>query len=572
VGSHKVLIVNADDFGQSLGINNGVIRAHEEGIVTSATLMVRWPAAPHAAEYARSRTNLSVGLHLDLAEWAYEMDDQRWFKRYEVAPADDESAVSAEIERQLDLFVWLLGRPPTHLDSHQHVHLAEPVSKLLLRAGRRLGVPVRHLMPGPIYNGSFYGQDNRGFPHPEAISVDSLIRIIEGLPTGVTELACHPGANSDLETAYGSERVTEVATLCSPNVRATLNKNGVELSSFEDLTGSSLFHRFPSVHASPTRQRATVTEKARWPPFRFGASAHQAPSADAWRRLGRKLEDLGFSTLLVPDHLGDQLSPVPALATAAESTSTLRLGVLVSCNDFRHPAVYAKELATLDVLSGGRVEWGMGAGWLETDFKSAGIPFDPPGVRVDRLQEAVAVMKGLFGDGPVTHEGKQYQISGLNGSPKPLQRPHPPLLIAGAGRRMLSFAAQSADIVGIAPSWSSRRIGSIEPTKTVVGAADDQFAWIREGAGDRLRDIEINMNAYPAIVTADREGRAGTVADPLGLDPAQVLASPHLWLGTIDQLCESLLERRERWGVSYWVVPAPAIDAVAPVIGRLAGR
>jgi probable F420-dependent oxidoreductase len=570
VGSQRILIVNADDFGQSPGINQGVVRAHEEGIVTSATLMVRWPAASEAADYAREHPALSVGLHLDLAEWEYR-EDGGWLQRYEVAPTDDESAVSAEIDRQLTAFLRLVGRQPSHLDSHQHVHLTEPVSRLLAQAGRRLGVPVRHLSPGPSYNGAFYGQDSKGSPVPGAITVDSLVSIIHNLPEGVTELACHPGGGTDLETAYRRERATEVDTLCSPLVRAAIDENDVQLRSFADLrwTSPPRAQAVPPTHAGP---RTRIVGMTRRHAFRFGVSAHEAVSGDEWRGLCRKVEDLGFSTLLVPDHLGNQLSPMPALAAAAEAARSVRLGVLVSCNDFRHPVVHAKELATLDVLSGGRIEWGMGAGWLRPEFEVAGMSFDPGGVRVARLQEAVAVMKGLFADGPTTYAGEYYRVNALTGRPRPLQRPHPPLLIGGAGKRMLTFAAGAADIIGIGPSWSARRFGTALPTETVVEAADCQLRWIAEAAGGRLDDIEINMVAFPAIVTTDAEARAAEVAPSLRLAPPEVLASPHVWIGTVDQICESLEERRERWGVSYWVIPATAIDALAPIVDRLAGR
>jgi probable F420-dependent oxidoreductase len=566
--TRTILIVNADDFGQSLGINHGVIQAHERGIVTSATLMVRWPAAAHAAEYAKSRPELSLGLHLDLAEWHYR-EAEGWLQRYEVAPPDDERAVRDEIERQLDAFLGLVDRPPTHLDSHQHVHLTQPVSRLLVEAGRRLGVPVRHLPPGPSYNGSFYGQDSRGSPLPAAITVESLVSIIEGLPEGVTELACHPGEGTDVETAYGRERATEVATLCSPRVRAALEDSGIELRSFADFNWQRTVETVPA-GAAQARPSPNSSEPARRHAFRFAVTAGERVSGNEWRAICRKVEDLGFSTVFVPDHLGNQLAPMPALTAAAAHTTTLRLGLLVSCNDFRHPGVHAKELATLDVLSEGRVEWGMGAGWLESEFASAGIPFHRSAVRVDRLGEAVAVMKGLFADGPVTHQGEHYQLNSLEGLPKPLQRPHPPLLVGGSRKRMLTLATREAQIVGVAPSWTARRIGSAPPTQTVELAADTQVRWIREAAGSRFDDIEINMVAFPAVVTDDRETLATSFADGLGLEPSEVLVSPHVWIGTVDQICESLSERRERWGVSYWVVPATAVDAVAPVVARLA--
>lgn len=228
----KVLIVNADDFGRSPGVNRGVIRAHEQGIVTSATLMVRWPDAEDAATYAR-RGSISVGLHLDLGEWEYR--DGEWHARYEVLAAQTQDAVSGEINRQLELFVRLVGRPPTHLDSHQHVHGNEPIRGALSMVGERLGVPVRNFTSGIVYSGVFYGQDGKGRPVPEAITVDALVDIIENLPAGITELGCHPAAGNDHASTYGRERVTELGTLCDPRVRAAIERAGVELRSFADL-------------------------------------------------------------------------------------------------------------------------------------------------------------------------------------------------------------------------------------------------------------------------------------------------------------------------------------------------
>lgn len=230
--SARVLVVNADDFGQSPGVNVGVIRAHEHGIVTSATLMVRWPAAREAAGYARRHPTLSLGLHLDLGEWEYRDDD--WHVRYMVIPTDDAEAVAGEVERQLDRFHSLVGRVPTHLDSHQHVHRASPVREALVVAGERLGVPVRDATPLITYNGKFHGQSGRGHPVPEAISVTSLVTIIRELPPGITELGCHPG-EGDLDSTYARERSMEVQTLCDPRVREALKEADVQLRSFKEL-------------------------------------------------------------------------------------------------------------------------------------------------------------------------------------------------------------------------------------------------------------------------------------------------------------------------------------------------
>jgi chitin disaccharide deacetylase len=234
VPAHRVLVVNADDLGLSDGVNRGIVEAHEHGIVTSATLMVRAPAAAAAAGVARGHPGLSVGLHLDLGEWVYAGGE--WRLRYQVVDPDDDAAVAAEVDRQLDAFTDLLGHPPTHLDSHQHVHRSGPARRALTAAGERLGVPVREVTPGIAYLGAFYGQSGKGHPVPEAITVEALVALIRALPAGVTELGCHPG-RGELDSVYATERVTEVATLCSPVVRAALDDEGVELRSFADLAG-----------------------------------------------------------------------------------------------------------------------------------------------------------------------------------------------------------------------------------------------------------------------------------------------------------------------------------------------
>ena len=231
----RVLIVNADDYGRSPGVNQGVIRAHEEGIVTSATLMVRWPDAQEAAGYARRSGSLSVGLHLDLGEWLYEGDE--WRPRYEVLSEFSQEAVAEEIGAQLERFEGLMGRPPTHLDSHQHVHREEPARTAILRVSQRLDVPVRGLTPG-IRDLGFHGQDHEGNSLPEEIGVEALVRTIEGLPPGVSELGCHPATADDHPSAYGSERLREVETLCDPRVAAAIDRCGVTLCSFAALAAN----------------------------------------------------------------------------------------------------------------------------------------------------------------------------------------------------------------------------------------------------------------------------------------------------------------------------------------------
>jgi chitin disaccharide deacetylase len=230
----RVLIVNADDFGQSDGVNKGIIAAHERGIVTSASLMVRWRAAAKAANYAKSHPEFSVGLHVDLGEWVYRNDT--WLQLYTVVPVEDGQAVRQEVTRQVSKFRSLMGTDPTHIDSHQHVHRLEPVRSVISDLADRLGTPVRHFSRAIWHCGDFYGQLGDGTPFPEGIGVDNLIRILHGLSPGITELACHPGSeiDTDLETQYLSERSCEVRTLCDPRVKATLLHEGILSCSYHD--------------------------------------------------------------------------------------------------------------------------------------------------------------------------------------------------------------------------------------------------------------------------------------------------------------------------------------------------
>ena len=226
----RCLIVNADDFGLSPGVNQGVTEAHEGGIVTSASLMVLWPAAAEAAAYAGDNPDLALGLHLDLGEWVY--GEGEWLPAYEVVPADDPATVREEATRQLTAFRRLVGRDPTHLDSHQHVHLREPVRSVLGEVAGELAVPLRHCDPRIRHCGDFYGQTGEGKPLPEGISADALIGILAALPSGITELACHPGLDDGLQSTYRSERAVEVGVLCDPRVRATVAAKDIELCSF----------------------------------------------------------------------------------------------------------------------------------------------------------------------------------------------------------------------------------------------------------------------------------------------------------------------------------------------------
>lgn len=306
--------------------------------------------------------------------------------------------------------------------------------------------------------------------------------------------------------------------------------------------------------------------------FRFGVIVYQTSSKDEWIARARKAESLGYSTFLVPDHFGDQFSPVPALVAAAKATTSLRIGSFVFDNDFRHPALLAKEAATIDVLSGGRFELGIGAGWLKAEYEQAGIPYEPGCIRTSKLEESLHVIKGLFAEGPVTFSGNYYTITGLEGYPKPIQRPHPPILIGGGGKRMLSIAAREANIVGIAPKVQTG--GKLDVADSTAEATFQKIEWIRQVADNRFSELELNVIVFDVVVTDDRYQAAEKLAERLGsgLTREQVLEVPHLLIGTVDQICEDLWVRREHFGVSYISVFEESMEAFAPVVSRLAGK
>ena len=305
-------------------------------------------------------------------------------------------------------------------------------------------------------------------------------------------------------------------------------------------------------------------------PFRFGVQAFNAGSRDEWVAKACRAESLGYATFLIPDHFGGQFAPVAALAVAAEATTALRVGAFVFDNDFRHPVVLAKEVATLDLLSGGRFELGLGAGWKRPEYEWAGIPFDPPGVRIDRLAEAVRVLKGLFAEGPLTFAGRHYTIAGLDGLPKPLQRPHPPITIGGGGRRILSLAAREADTVSLNPR--ALPDGTLDQTDTSAAAVARKIDWVRAAAGERFDRLELNIGVTGVAITDDRRGAAQEFAARSGGDEERALDSPFMLIGSVEQIVEDLQARRERYGVSYITAPERLMETLAPVVARLAGK
>lgn len=306
--------------------------------------------------------------------------------------------------------------------------------------------------------------------------------------------------------------------------------------------------------------------------FRFGVMCSHASSAADFRHKARTAEALGYSTLFVPDHFIDHpLAPMPAMATAAAVTDTLRIGSLVLGNDYKHPVVLAREASTLDLLSDGRLELGLGAGWMTADYEKAGLDLDRPGVRIDRLEESVAILRGLMADGPFTFHGKHYTVTDLDGHPKPVQRPHPPFIIGGGGPKILGLAAREASIVGINANLRGGVAISDDAARSMTGAAtDDKIARLREAAGVRFDDLEIQSFVGFTTFTDDRRALAEMMAGAFGVTPDEALETPVVLAGTLDQMIDDLLARRERWNMSYVVVGVDVMEEFAPAVARLA--
>jgi probable F420-dependent oxidoreductase len=304
--------------------------------------------------------------------------------------------------------------------------------------------------------------------------------------------------------------------------------------------------------------------------FRFGVQISTAPSGDL-AALARKVEDLGYSTLFLPDHFGDQLAPMPAMMAAADATADLNVGALVFDNDYRHPVVLAKEIATIDVLSGGRVEFGLGAGWMNTDYEQSGIPKERDGVRIARMAEALDIVKGLWAPGPFSFEGEHYRITGLDGMPKPAQQPHPRVLIGGGGPKVLGIAARHADIVGINPSIPAGEVGPQAARDAAADRVDQKLTWLRDAAGDRFDDIELNALVFVVNVTDDPDPVREMMAGIFGVTPDLVAESPYVWIGSTAEIADQLRAARERWGISYFVVQGDALEPVAPIVAELSG-
>ncbi|SEG86523.1 probable F420-dependent oxidoreductase, MSMEG_2516 family [Thermomonospora echinospora] len=304
-------------------------------------------------------------------------------------------------------------------------------------------------------------------------------------------------------------------------------------------------------------------------PFRFGVEAAGARTAAGWRDMARAVEDLGYRTLLVIDHLGDQLAPIPAMLAAADATTTLRVGSHVLANEFRHPALLAKEAATVDLLTGGRLEVGIGAGWNHDEHARLGIGLPDPPTRVARLAEAIAVIKGLLGNEWFDFSGDHYSCERMPGLPRPVQQPRPPLMVGGGGRAVLSLAAREADIVSLNPNLASGRSDASAAGTMTASATATKVDWIRAAAGARFEALELSVRVYYTVVAGDAWGTAADLAPLTGLLPKEALRSPHLLLGDTSRLVDAIQEHRERYGISYFVVTSDAYEAFAQVVSRL---
>ncbi len=306
-------------------------------------------------------------------------------------------------------------------------------------------------------------------------------------------------------------------------------------------------------------------------PFRFSSPITVATSRAGLRDQVRKLDDFGYSTATMSDHIDDQLGPIASLMAVAEASPTIRIAALVFCNDFRQPVILAKEAATLDLLSDGRLEFGLGAGWKEADYDKSGIDHDHAGLRIERMAEALTVIKGLWADGPFTHHGQRYRVSELDGMPKPSQRPHPKIIVGGGARRVLELAGREADIVSFNPSMAAGKIDETAGATATPEAIDQKLEWVRTAAGDRFEQLELHVRLELAIVTDDPDPLFEELGGAFGLTADQARQTPHALAGPPEAMIDDLIERRERWGFSYIGIPYGAAEVMAPVVSKLAG-
>ncbi|HEY2616703.1 MAG TPA: TIGR03621 family F420-dependent LLM class oxidoreductase [Acetobacteraceae bacterium] len=310
-------------------------------------------------------------------------------------------------------------------------------------------------------------------------------------------------------------------------------------------------------------------------PFRFGVSIRDVASRSELSEQARKVEALGYDTLTVPDHLTELIAPIPALICAANATTTLRVGTNVLNNDFRHPVLLAREAAAVDLLTDGRLQLGLGAGSIRSEYEQIGLGFDRGRERVERLAESVAIIKGLLKGEAVSFAGHHYRVANHSIAPLPLQKPHPPILIGGNGPLLLELAAREADMVGL--SGITFRDGGAKPPDLSGWKApgiDERMRLVREVAGaERYAKLEINALVQLVIVTDHRRAAAAELTSRWReLTPDEILQSPFVLIGTVDQMVDDLQARRNRWDISSYVIFERDLDDFSPVVGRLAGK
>ncbi|CAB4597571.1 MAG: TIGR03621 family F420-dependent LLM class oxidoreductase [Ilumatobacteraceae bacterium] len=320
-------------------------------------------------------------------------------------------------------------------------------------------------------------------------------------------------------------------------------------------------------------------------PFRFGLQAYAPESGKQWRELARKAESTGFSSFHLADHIigpGPALAAtghpvqtvaaIPAMAVAAEATSTIKVGCRVLCVDYRNPVMLAKEVATLDFFSEGRLELGLGAGWLQGEYEAVGIPFDRAGVRLDRFEEVIGLLRASFAEGELNIDTTHVHAVGFEAVPKPFTKSGPPIMIGGGAQRILTIAGREADIVSLNFNNSSGKLGAEGIGSSTAEHTDQKIQWIRNGAGERFDQIEIEIAAYFTVVTPDGAGTRAKMAPMFGMTPEVFAEHPNVLIGSVDEICDRIVERRERFGISYTSFGASVMDSVIPVVERLSGK
>lgn len=328
--------------------------------------------------------------------------------------------------------------------------------------------------------------------------------------------------------------------------------------------------------SAPSTRSAASTAPTR--PFRFALSSSAAPSGAAWKDVARKAEDLGFSTLYVADHYvdtgsngGQMLAAIPAIAVASAVTSSLRVGARVLCVDYHQPTVLAKSAATLDFLSDGRLELGLGAGWTESEYTAMGLAMDDAPTRIARLAETVSFLDAFFAGDALNFQGAHINANGFKGQPSPVQKPRPPIMIGGGAKKVLTYAGSVADIVSFNFNNRAGVVGPAGVQSSTAAAMDEKVQWVRDGAGARFGDIELEIGAYFTVVTDDAGPAAEKMGSMFGLSGEEMAAHPNALIGSVESICDTLRERRERYGFSYITVSDRNADAFAPVVAALAG-